>query len=167
MATTNIMAVFTPLSNEPPASAFATLDTRNSVPVLDFDDTTDESAVFGGVLPNNYAGGGLTVTLVWMATSATSGGVSWDVSIEAHPDDTFDIDSDGFAAANNSGSATTASATGEQQYTDITFTDGADMDSLAAGQSFRLKVTRDADGTTATDDLSGDAELLRVIVKET
>jgi len=167
MASGNYLAVFTPLNNEPPASAFATLDTRNSVPVLDFDDTTDESAVFGGVLPAHYSGGGLTVTLVWMATSATTGGVSWDVSIERHQDDAFDIDSDGFAAANNSGSATTASATGEQQYTDITFTDGADMDSLAAGESFRLKVTRDANGTTATDDMSGDAELIRVIVKET
>jgi len=167
MASGNFLAVFTPLNNEPPASNFATLDTRNSVPVLDFDDTTDESAVFGGVLPAHYAGGGLTVTLVWMATSATSGGVSWDVAIERHQDDAFDIDSDGFAAANNSGSATTASATGEQQYTDITFTDGADMDSLAAGESFRLKVTRDANGTTATDDMSGDAELIRVIVKET
>lgn len=167
MASADTLVVFTPLHNEPPASSYATLDTRNSVPVLDFDDTTDESAVFGGVLPSTYDGGGLTVILVWMATSATTGGVSWDVAIEAHPDDTFDIDSDGFAAANNSGSATTASATGEQQYTTITFTDGADMDSLAAGESFRLKVTRDANGTTATDNMSGDAELLRVIVKET
>lgn len=167
MASGNVLAVFTPLQNEPPASSYATFDTRNSVPVLDFDASADESAVFGGFLPANYAGGGLTVTLVWMATSATTGGVSWDVAIEAHPDDTFDIDADGFAAANNSGSATTASATGEQQYTDITFTDGADMDSLAAGESYRIKVTRDADGTTATDDMAGDAELLRVIIKET
>ncbi len=167
MATTNFMAVFSPLSNEPPSANFATLDTRNSVPVLDFDDTTDESAVFGGVLPNNYAGGGLTVTLVWMATSATSGGVSWDVSIERHEDDAFDLDADGFATANNSGSATTASATGEQQYTSIAFTSGAQMDSLAAGESFRIKVTRDANGTTATDDMAGDAELLRVVIKET
>lgn len=167
MASTDTLAVFTALNNEPPAASYATLDTRNSVPVLDFDDSADESAVFGGVLPANYDGGGLTVTLVWMATSATTGGVSWDASIEAHPDDTFDIDADGFAAANNSGSATTASATGEQQYTNITFTDGADMDSLAAGESFRIKITRDANGTTATDDMAGDAELLRVIVKET
>lgn len=164
MATTNFMAVFTPLNNEPPASNFATLDTRNSVPVLDFDAGTDESAVFGGVLPNNYAGGGLTVTLVWMATSATTGDVVWNADIERHQDDAFDIDSDGFAGA-NSATGTTASASGEQQYTDITFTDGADMDSLGAGESFRLKITRDADN--GSDNMAGDAELLRVIVKET
>lgn len=167
MATTDTLAVFDPHDNEPPSSNFATLDTRNSIPVLDFDDTTDESAVFGGVLPNNYDGGGLTITLVWGATSATSGTVSWDVSIESNTDDADDLDSDSFAAANNSGAVTAPSASGEFGYDDITFTDGADMDSLAAGESFRLKVTRDADGTTATDNMTGDAELLRVIVKET
>lgn len=164
MATGNFMAVFTPLSNEPPAANFATFDTRNSVPVLDFDADADESAVFGGVLPNNYAGGGLTVTLVWMATSATTGDVVWNVAIERHEDDAFDIDSDGFAAA-QAATGTTASATGEQQYTDVTFTNGAQMDSLAAGESFRIKVTRDADNVA--DTMTGDAELLRVIVKET
>lgn len=164
MASGNFLAVFTPLSNEPPAASFATLDTRNSVPVLDFDADADESAVFGGVLPNNYAGGGLTVTLVWMATTATTGDVVWNADIERHQDDAFDIDADGFAGA-NAATATTASATGEQQYTDITFTDGADMDSLAAGESFRIKITRDANN--ASDNMAGDAELLRVIIKET
>lgn len=164
MATTNYMAVFTPLSNEPPASVFATYDTRNSVPVLDFDDGTDEHAVFGGVLPANYAGGGLTVTLVWMATSATTGDVVWNGAIEAHPDDTFDIDADGFATANAT-TGTTASLSGEQQYTDIAFTAGAQMDSLAAGESFRIKITRDANA--AGDTMVGDAELMRVVIKET
>lgn len=164
MASGNTLAIFTPLTNEPPSSAFATFDLRNSVPILDFDDSTDESAVFGGVLPSNYAGGGLTVTLVWMATSATTGDVVWNVDIERHEDDAFDIDSDGFVGA-NAATGTTASASGEQQYTSITFTDGADMDSLAAGESFRLKVTRDANN--GSDNLSGDAELLRVIIKET
>lgn len=163
MASGNTLAIFTPLQNEPPTSAFATFDTRNAVPVLDFDDGTDESAVFGGVLPSNYAGGGLTVTLVWMATSATTGDVVWNADFERHADDAFDIDSDGFAGA-QAATGTTASATGEQQYTAITFTDGAQMDSLAATESFRLKITRDANN--GSDNMSGDAELLRVIVKE-
>ena len=57
MATTNVLAVFTPLSNEPPASAYATLDSRNSHPCLDFDGATDEEAMFSAVLPAHYAGG--------------------------------------------------------------------------------------------------------------
>lgn len=164
MASGDFLAVFTPLNNEPPASNFATFDTRNSVPVLDFDASTDESAVFGGVLPSNYDGGGLTVTLVWMSTDQTSGDVVWNAAIERHQDDAFDIDSDGFAAA-QAATGTTASATGEQQYTNIAFTDGAQMDSLAAGESYRIKITRNADD--GSDTMSNDAELMRVIIKET
>jgi hypothetical protein len=51
--------------------------------------------------------------------------------------------------------------------TTITFTDGADMDSLAAGEAFRLKIRRDADGTGGTDDITSDCELLRVVLRET
>ena len=47
------------------------------------------------------------------------------------------------------------------------FTDGAQMDSLSAGEAFRLKLRRDADGTSGTDDVTTDAELLLVEVKET
>jgi hypothetical protein len=167
MASGDVLLVFTPLHNEPPTSIFATLDVRNSIPVLDFDASTDEEAVFGGVLPDNYAGGGLTVTLVWMATSATSGNVVWAVQIERHSDDDIDLDSDSFAALNNGGQDVAPSASGEVSYDDVTFTNGADMDSLDKNESFRLKVRRDADNTAATDDMSGDAELMRVIVKET
>lgn len=164
MASGDTLLIFTPQHNEPPASNYATLDMRNNVAVLDFDAATDESAIFGSALPSAYAGGGLTVTLVWMATTATSGNVVWTAEIERHQDDAFDIDSDGFAAANTA-TATAASASGEQQYSAITFTDGADMDSLAASESFRLRITRDANN--GSDTMTGDAELLRVVVSET
>ena len=42
---------FTASDNQPPASSFATLDTRNSVLVLDFDDAAVESAVFVNQIP--------------------------------------------------------------------------------------------------------------------
>ena len=166
MASGDTLLVLTPAANVPPSSNYMTFDTRNGHAVLDADDTTDESAIFPGVLPAAYSGGGLTVTIVWMATSATSGAVIWEASIERHEDDAVDLDADSFAAANFA-SGTAASASGEPQYTDVTFADGADMDSLAAGESFRLKISRDADGTNGTDDMSGDAELMRVIIKET
>jgi hypothetical protein len=47
--------------------------------------------------------------------------------------------------------------------TSVAFTDGAEIDSLVAGEAFRLLVRRD----TATDTAAGDAELLRVELKET
>lgn len=134
--------------------------------VLDFDDTTDESIDFGGLIPRNYASGGFTVTVGWMATSATTGTISLDVSFMSVTDDADDLDTKAFAAANNANS-TTASASGEVKYQTITFTDGADSDSVAAGEYFRLRVTRDANGTTSTDNMTGDMELVFVEIKET
>jgi hypothetical protein len=156
--------VFSPLHNQPPAANAATIDLRNQHPVLDFDSATDEDAIFGSVLPRNYAGGGLTITLVWMASTAVADEVVWNTSIERHQDDVDDLDADSFAAV-SAVTATTASASGETAYDVTTHTSGAQMDSLAAGESFRLKVTRDANN--ASDDMAGDAELLRVEVRET
>jgi len=166
MASGDTLAVFTPLDNLPPASSYATLDTRNAYAVLDFDADADESAVFEGVMPRNYAGGGVTVTVGWAATSATSGTISLDLSFMSVSDDADDLDTKSFAAANNA-NPTTASATGEVDYSATTFTDGADMDSVAVGELFYLKVTRDADGTTSTDNMTGDMELVFVEIKET
>lgn len=166
MASGDTLATFTALNNMPPSSAYATFDTRNGYAVLDFDDTTDESAIFLGVMPRNYAGGGVTVTVGWMATSATTGTISLDVSFMSITDDADDLDTKAFAAANNA-NPTTASASGEVDYATITFTDGADMDSIAAGEAFLIKVTRDANGTTSTDNMTGDMELVFVEIKET
>lgn len=166
MASGDTLAMFTALQGEAPSSNFATLDTRNGVPVLDYDATTDESMEFGGFMPRHYGGGGITVTLGWMATSATSGTISLDVAFKSVSDDLDDLDTKAYADANNA-NPTTATASGEIEYTTITFTDGADMDSVAAGEYFRMKVTRDADQTTSTDDMTGDMELVFVEIKET
>ena len=166
MASGNLLAVLTPQQNEPPSASYATLDTRNGYMVLDFDDTTDESAIFRFAVPDSYAGGGFTVKVLWSATSATTGAISLDVAFMSVTDDADDLDTKAFAAANNA-NPTTASATGEVDYIAITFTDGADSDSIAAGEMAFIKVTRDADATTSTDDLAGDAEIHEILIYET
>ena len=166
MASGDLLAFFTPQDNMPPGSNYATLDTRNGYLVLDFDDTTDESVIFKGYMPANYAGGGVDVIVMWMATTATTGTISLDAQFMSLTDDADDVDTKAFAAANNA-NPTTASATGEIDYITIAFTNGADMDSVAADETFLLKITRDADGTTSTDDLSGDMELWGVAIVET
>ena len=166
MASGDSLCYFKPAMGEPPASNYATLDTRNTALVLDFDDTTDETIYFRGYMPLHYDGGGVTVSVRWAATSATSGTISLDVAFMSITDDADDIDTKAFAAVNNV-NPTAASASGEADYVDITFTDGADMDSVAAGEEFWLKVTRDADGTTSTDNMTGDMELLGIAIKET
>lgn len=163
MASGDTLAIFTPAHNEPPSASYATLDLRNGHPVLDYDAAADENGVFTDVLPRAYAGGGLTVRLWWLATSATTGDVKWNVQIE-RMDTGTDLDADSFAAAQTA-TTTTSATSGAPVSTDVAFTSGAQMDSLAAGESFRLKVTRDAND--AADTMTGDAELLSVEIKET
>ncbi len=158
--------LFTPLTNEAPAAAFATLDSRNAHPVLDFDGATDEEAVWTAVLPAGYAAGGLTVDTFWAFTSATSGNLRVQAAIERIDVSSLDIDADSFAAFQSAG-GTAPATSGMVIKVTVAFTSGAQMDSLAAGELFRLKIRRDADGTSGTDDIATDAELLAVIVKET
>lgn len=164
MASGDTLLQFTPLHNEPPASNNATLDTRNSHPVLDFDATTNESAVFSAVMPRHYAGTtGVTVYLHYAMSSAEADTIDWDVAFERIGDQQLDIDGDSFAAVNSVDNTTVPGTTGLVDIVNVTFTDGADMDSVAVGEGFRLKVTRDA----ASDDAAGDAELLFVEIEET
>lgn len=167
MATGQTMCVFGPNDNEPPNANFATLDTRNFHPCLDFDAATDEEAVFTGVLPANYAGGGLTVELWWGASTAISGSVRWQADIERMNSGGPDLDADSFTGTFQSAGGTANGTSGILTSTTIAFTSGAQMDSLTAGEPFRLKIRRDADGTSGTDDATGDAELFAVLVKET
>jgi hypothetical protein len=150
---TKTYAVFTATDNQPTATAFATLDTRGTgIAVLDFDDATDESAVFVSIIPEGASlGSGLKIRLHWMATTATSGNVVWDVSLERM---TTDLDSDSFDTI-ASGTAAANGTSGILTVTEITLTT---IDSVTAGDGFRLKVTRDANN--ASDTMTGDAELV-------
>ncbi len=155
---TKTYAVFTATDNQPPSTAFATLDTRGTgIAVLDFDDATDESAVFVSIIPEAASlGSGLKIRLHWMATTATSGNVVWDVSLERM---TTDLDSDDFGTI-ASGTAAANGTSGILTVTEITLTT---IDSVTAGDGYRLKVTRDANN--ASDTMTGDAELVAVEIR--
>lgn len=162
MSSGDTLLIFTPNNNEPPASNYATLDTRNEHLVLDFDDTTDESTVFSMVMPQLYAAGGVVVYIHYSMTTATSGDVDWDAAFERVGDQQQDVDSDSFAAVQSVDNTTVPGTSGLVDIVSIAFTDGAQMDSIGAGEKFRLKVTRDAASDTAT----GDAELHAVEIRE-
>lgn len=147
----------------PPATNYATQDTRNAIPTLDFDAATREEIFFAGFMPGHYGGGGVNVVLAWMASTATTGDCRWETAFERHQDDVDDLDADGFATGNAS-NATTASGSGEVKYTTIAHTNGAQMDSVAAGEHFRLRVARDA--ANAGDTMAGDSELVGVFLSE-
>lgn len=163
MASGDTLCIFLPYHNEPPSANYATLDLRNYHPCLDFDATTNEYAVFSAIMPQAYAGGGVTVYLHYAMSSAEANTVDWDACFERIGDQQLDIDGDDFAAVNSVDDTTVPGTTGLVDIVSIAFTDGADMDSVAAGELFRLKINRDA----ASDDAAGDAELYAVEIRET
>lgn len=154
--------VFVSQMNEPPTANFATLDLRNNHPVLDF--ALNEIAVFSGVMPQGYEDGGLTVYLHYAMTSAVADDIKLEAYLERIGDQQQDIDADGFASAQNSGDITVPGTSGFVDVITIAFTSGAQMDSIAAGESFRIKIKRIA---VAGTDASGDLELTRTEIKET
>lgn len=164
---TKTYAVFTPLQAQPPATAFATLDTRADIAVLEFDGgTTDESTTFVGIMPEAASlGSGLKVRIHWMADTATSGNVRWGIQFQRLADDvdTAAYDTSYSAGANevNSAAPTGTGADGTPAVAEITLTA---IDSIVAGDAFRLKVYREA-SDTANDTMAGDAQLIAVEVR--
>ena len=165
MATGDTLLSLNPLSSEPPATAYATLDSRNNHPVLNFDAANDESTYFSAILPRNYSGNGLTAYLHWAAAEATTGTVKWEAAFERMSDGTTDIDSNAFATAKAASAATVPGTSGFVEETTIAFSN-SEIDGIVVGDSFRLMVTRDANHST-DDTAAGFAQLLMVELKET
>jgi hypothetical protein len=155
---TKTLQRFTPRENQPPAANFATLNTRNSIAVLEFDTATQESSTFVGVIPEgaNLASG-LLVRIWWMGATATSGNVRWGASFEATG---TDLDADSFDTVTQA-TSTANGTSGIETLLEITCTA---IDSLAAGNRFRLRVDRIAADAT-NDTMTGDAQMVAVEVR--
>lgn len=162
---TKTYAAFTPLDNQPPTSAYATLDTRTSgVAVLDFDQTALESAIFVGCLPEAaVTTNGLKVRLAWTADTVTNtDAVVWAIQWQKI-DTATDLDTDAFSNTVTATAAASGTA-GVPVITEITITGTANLDSLVAGDFYRIKISRD--GTNASDALTNDACLVAVEIRD-
>ena len=152
-------AIFKPQDNQPPTGNFATIDTRNTIFVLDFDAATDESAIFTSIMPEAaILASGLKIRIHWVADTATTGSCRWGAQLERM---NTDLDSDSFDTAVTAGSTTNGTA-GIITTTEIPL---SNIDGLVSGEAYRLKIFRDADGTSGTDDMTGDAQLVAVEVR--
>jgi hypothetical protein len=149
-----------------PVACAATPDLRQSKPVLDFDATVNELAMFQGFMPRHYDGGGITVTVGVMASSANTGDMSWKIFFKAVTDDADDLDVKNFADPQSNQAVDAPSVVGEVAYFTIAFTDGAQMDSIAAGELFYMLLMRDAQDSM-NDDMAGDAEFVFAEIQET
>lgn len=163
-------AVVQVLAVMPPGATAATLDARaggstpaENVIVCDFDAASDEYMDYLCLLAG-YDGGGLTFTMPWSASTATANGVRWEIGIRRMQDDAEDIDA-AHTYDYNGVTDTAPDVSGELSYPQITFTDGADMDSWAEGELAIVRIHRDYDH--AGDDMTGDAELWALSGEET
>jgi hypothetical protein len=129
---------------------------REVVNTLDFDDSTDNSAQWLTLLPDNYDAGTLTATIYSTATS-TTGNVSWCIRGTAYADQgALDTASLGTYAC--WGNQTVATANTMVVSTSTTITIG---NTPVAGSSVLFEVRRD----TADDDRLDKGRLLQVKLK--
>lgn len=140
------------------AGLVATAGSNFPVLGLAFDPTTDETVYFF-FRALGYGSGNLTLELHWYADTASSGNVVWESQLAAiTPDtDTQDIETKSFASLNFV-QDTHLGTTGQRLHKcTITI---SNLDSIAAGDWACLRLARDANGTSATDDMAGDAILV-------
>lgn len=164
MASGDTILIFNAQSAITPSTNYAYFDLRNNHPIISFIDSTTKTVNFESVIPRYYSSNGLTVNLYWMASTATTGSVVWSVAFERLLAGTDDLDSDSFATANTVTTATNATS-GVLTQSSIAFTNGAQIDSLAAGDVVRLQVSRL--GANGSDTLTDIAQLFMIEIKET
>lgn len=161
-AGTKTIAKYTALDANPPATNFATIDTRNSVPVLEFDPATIESTFFIGVVPEaNILGSTLGVYLHFAGDTATGSTVAWGICMERMFGITgFSADSFGAGVQVNQILPSTTAA--------ITIAGAAVPvpSGLTFGEAYRLLIKRIASDAT-NDTAPGDAQLVLVEVRNT
>ena len=161
-----------PLTPLPPGSSGAQLDIlvgastpAESLPIAVYADAAAAYIDYYGTL-RGYGGGGLTLDLVW-SSLATANNAVWQAAFRRIQDDAEDVDTTAHTYDFNTVTAAAPSAAGENSLDSITFTDGADMDSLANGEPFILRVLRDP--AHASDNLANTAQLwvCHVVLRET
>jgi len=126
---------------------------------IEGDDVEYSQASFHGVMPEHYSGGGVTCTIMFTHT-ITGGTVTFNLAFRTLTSgETLDA---AHTFAYNAVAAGVPSAIGEVGYDDITFTDGADMDNVAAGDAFDMRWWRDP-----TTGGIGHSHVLAIVIKET
>ncbi len=156
----------------PPGSSYATpsVVAGGSSPAeawagWDFDDSSAEYLDYLCYLGPSYAGGGLTLSLPWLPVAATSGAVVWRAAVRRVNASSEDIDASQTYDFNQASASSAPGTQGQIAVPTIAFTDGADMDSWAAGELAMVRVGRLP--SDSGDNMSGDAHLIELIIKET
>jgi hypothetical protein len=161
MASGDTLCRFGPLQNEPPSSNYATIGSRNGHPTLQFDDTTGWAAIFTDIMPQNYSNTTGVTVFINATAVATAGTMGWLIAFER--DTGLDLDADGFAADQTVTAVTVDGTSGIIKQTSLAISKGANMNSVVAGDQFRIRITRDVANDTAV----GNTEIVGIEIRET
>lgn len=132
---------------------------------LAFDGATDEMVYWSFRMPSDYASAPV-LKVQYKCLSATTGTVRFEGRLAAvTPDvDTTDVDAKALATTNSNGGTVPATTAGKLAEISITLTNA---DSLAANDFVIVMLRRDADGTTGTDDVTTDIEVVAASLEYT
>jgi hypothetical protein len=126
-------------------------------------DATGDEAAFWKINAINYGSGNLTLDLYWYADTASTANVVFEAQLACiTPNtDTQDVETDGLATLNFV-QDTHLGTTGQRVHQcAITI---SNLDSLASRDVVFIRIARDANSTSATDDMAGDAILLMAVL---
>lgn len=152
---TTAQAVFDLATANTPAPTCDT-GTNTQKAYLAFDATIDESFEDSWILPTGFTGA-IDMHFRWKA-AATSGAVGWCAQLIRVPDAGTSDPAYPAQAAGNCVSDTAKGITLQENTATIS---GVTCTSCAAGDNVYVRISRDADGGAVTDDMTGDALLLK------
>ncbi len=149
--------IFTPFNNQPPIVNYATLDTRNSIAMLNFDESTPQSGMFVSSIPyNGSVAGGLIADIKWIAATG-AGNCLWGARIMPL-NAASNLNIDNFATAATG--VTTALTTGLTTTTSLLL---SSISGIVRGDSYRLNVYRVANDVN--DTLVGLAQVHTIVLR--
>lgn len=159
---TTTRASLTPFDAAFPTTNFPQMLVVNARPVLAFDATTAETAYWTLIVPTGFTSP-MAAIITYMMASATTGGVAFDVAVEAVTDgDATDLDAaTSFDTANTGTQATVPGTAGQIDQVTVTLTTG---DSAAVNDYYRLSITRAV--ANGADTATGDLYLLAVALQD-
>jgi len=145
-----------PTSNAPAAACITGTNTQKGV--LDFDQTTDESAQVTLLLPSTWTGA-IDANVLWLSAT-TTGSVAWCIQLISSADAETDDPAFPVQAVGNCVSDAAKGTTNQLNVAALT---GITATGVAAGELLHIQISRDPNETsTRTDDHAADARLVGV-----
>lgn len=151
-----------PLDAQFPTSNYPALLPSNNRMVLAFDASTSETAYWERVAPQGLTGT-WTAVISYRMASATTGGVAFDIQVEAvSSGDAVDLDAtSSFDTVNAGNDAAVPGTAGYMEQISITL---SNMDGVAAGDRLRFSVARDV--ADANDTAAGDCYVMGIEIRD-